>query len=220
MNKQILFSTQMVKAIIDGNKRMTRRAMKPQPVLDGEGMWHWKDCQWKDGGLGFPKSGIEDYSPYKVGDVMWVRETWAEMPYGFVYRADEEEPEGWDPDDRWSPSIHMPKEAARLFLRVTGVQVERLQDMTEEDAEREGYTGCPFASADYSTVPPSPCFAGGHCPVPDAWYCNHSYPEQFARDIWDPINAKRDGGSYSWDANPWVWVYAFEKCEKPEDFGV
>ena len=194
MNKQILFSTPMVKAIIDGNKRMTRRAMKPQPVLDGEGMWQWKDCQWKDGGLGFPKSGIEDYSPYKVGDVMWVRETWAEMPYGFVYRADEEEPEGWDPDDRWNPSIHMPKGAARLFLRVTDVRVERLTSITGnlDELEREGINS-----------------------IVGAFQASMNFAE-----LWDGLLKSTDIGTFGWDANPWVWVYAFAKCEKPEGFVV
>ena len=197
MNRPILFTTPMVKAIIAGNKRMTRRTMKPQPVLDGEGMWQWKDCQWKDGGLGFPQSGIEDHAPIKVGDVLWVREAWAEMPYGYVYRADYDqengdEPEGWDPDDRWLPSIHMPKGAARLFLRVTDVRVERLHRISSDldELEHEGMNilfGAFQASMNFA-------------------------------ELWDRTVKPADIGTFGWDANPWIWAYTFERCEKPQGF--
>ncbi len=134
--KPILFTTEMVRAILEGRKTVTRRVVKPQPPggvdglhqIDGRGRWRSSgDDVW-----------FEIPAPCQPGDILWVRETWAEMPYGFVYRVDGEEPDGWDCDDRWRPSIHMPREAARIFLRVTDVSVERLQTMSHEDAEQEG----------------------------------------------------------------------------------
>ena len=74
--KPIIFSTPMVKAILAGNKTMTRRIIKPQPILAADGMWTWRDCQWMNGGIGFPASGIADYAPYLPGVILWVRETW------------------------------------------------------------------------------------------------------------------------------------------------
>ena len=155
--KPIIFSTEMVKAILDGRKTQTRRIIKPQPMLKlypnfENKSWHWKDCHWLEGGIGFPTSGIEDYSPYKPGDILWVRETWCEVPYetkciksgdGFLcvpkkaYKADSK----IDFTGIWKSPIHIPKEAARIFLRVVGVEVERLQDISEEDAIAEGVNG-------------------------------------------------------------------------------
>lgn len=133
--KPILFNTDMVRAILDGRKTVTRRVIKPQP--EGRPIRMTKDSCWPGY---FAIQGTEKVirPPYYPGDILWVRETWAEMPYGFVYRADDENPEGWEPDDRWRPSIHMPREAARIFLRVTDVRVERLKEITFRDIGREG----------------------------------------------------------------------------------
>ena len=118
--KPILFNTQMVKAILGGRKTQTRRVCK------GQG-----DCN---------PVQIGYHPPYQTGDILWVRETWAEMPYGYVYRADDEKPDGWDAVDRWKPSIHMPKEAARIFLRAKDVRVERLRNMGYSDLANEGFS--------------------------------------------------------------------------------
>lgn len=180
MIKPMLFSTDMVRAILEDRKTVTRRVVKPQP--DGRPVPMTKDSCWPGY---FAIQGTEKVVrlPYQPGDILWVRETWAEMPYGFVYRVDGEEPEGWDQDDRWRPSIHMPKKAARLFLRVTGVRVERLQEIDDAGVVAEGLEiGCYFD------------------------------------ELWNRTIKKRDLPAYGWDANPWVWVIEFERCDKPEGF--
>ena len=150
--KPILFSTSMVQAILDGRKTQTRRVIKPQPNSKAEykgteigkhvfetdiDMWHIK-------------------SPYQPGQVLWVRETWSmidDMPYdNYVYRTDygTTEDDSFPPSMfKWKPSIHMPREAARIFLRVKNVRVERLQDITAHDAIREGMESeTPFDTVD------------------------------------------------------------------------
>ncbi len=158
---------------------------------------------------------------YKVGDILYVRETFYESPaFGTMYRADwrDDACPYMEPDDKWRPSIHMPKEAARLFLRVTGVRVERLQDMKDEDAYNEGWRGPWCAHKVFENYPdsPIPCYAsdGSECP-PDP-PCNHSIPELFGMDIWDNTIKKADLPRYGWATNPWVWVIAFERISKEE----
>jgi len=211
--KPILFSTPMVQAILNDHKTATRRVVKPQPVLDESGMWHWKYCQWMDGGIGFPASGIKDHARYHPGDVLWVRETWSTFSptYGtapkIIYIADEYTPAVMMAVDKgeikWRPSIHMPFAAARLFLRVTAVHMERLHDITEEQAEAEGaYRAYPYTD----TTSGETVFARDD---------RAAYRGGFSA-IWEHINAKRDGGAYAWGNNPWVWAIEFERCEKPE----
>ena len=160
--KPILFGAPMVQALLNTKpgvwpaepideskpfKSQTRRVMKPQPTLEkGEpGFWNWKDCQWADGGLGFPESGITDHSPCKPGDILYVREPWADIPEtapgNLHYRASATDGDlDWFRENnwKWKPSIHMPREAARLFLEVKSVSVERLRNITEADAKAEG----------------------------------------------------------------------------------
>lgn len=201
--KPILFNTEMVKAIMEGRKRQTRRLIKA-PVLYEVSeppdriekvTLPWADYQftWHGKAIG----GFELKAPYRPGDVLYVRETWTEMPYGFAYRADGEEPDGWDGNDRWYPSIHMPKEAARLFLRVTGVRCERLQNITPHDALREGVKD-PY---DYQ---------------PSSWYDRHNGLLNSAEvaafaGLWDTTVKPSELEKYGWDANPWVWVIEFER---------
>lgn len=200
--KPIIFSTPMVRALIRSHnpKTQTRRIVKPQPVLmrggesefDAGDYWHWNDYQWLDGDLGVPESAIEDYAPYKVGDVLWVRETWnkacgnipcdmgmCQDKEGYIYKADIY---GDVPVKSWKPSIHMPKEAARLFLKVTDVRVERLQDIN-------------YVHGDI--------WAEGIPAVHD-----RNSEENAFIELWDSINAKR---GYGWDKNPFVWVISFER---------
>jgi hypothetical protein len=150
--KPILFNTPMVQAILEGRKTQTRRVIKPQPNSKAEykgteigkhvfetdiDMWHIK-------------------SPYQPGQVLWVRETWSmidDMPYdNYVYRTDygTTEDDSFPPSMfKWKPSIHMPREAARIFLRVKTVRVERVQDITAHDAIREGMESeIPFDTVD------------------------------------------------------------------------
>ncbi len=146
--KPILFNTEMVRAILDGRKSVTRRVIKPQPPENFDYMVYSRTSH-KYLRFGFKNSGAlwKRKLPYCPGDILYVRETWAhpsqhEIERGvyknmYLYKADYPfQPFAWD---RWRPSIHMPKEAARLFLRVTGVRVERLWDITEEQAEKEGF---------------------------------------------------------------------------------
>jgi hypothetical protein len=186
--KPILFSTPMVRAILEGSKTMTRRVV-PERILEKQLV------------VDVPvRIHCEHYAPIRVGDVLWVRETWRFDEGEYFYKADDDCPEGYD----WKPSIFMPKEAARIFLKVTGIRCERLQDITEEDAIKEGvetiiskFTGRQYYK-DYRHIPG--CEGG--------WW---SAVDSF-RTLWNSINGKRPG--YGWENNPYVFVYGFERTEK------
>ena len=190
--KPILFNTQMVRAILDGRKTCTRRIVKPQPTA------HYGTQCIKP--------------PYQPGDILYVRETWERFECRncegdekgkcpkepkksvldktcgcYMYRATDE----ISGDAKWHPSIHMPKEAARIWLKVTDVRVERLQKITEVQAQVEGCNSGLLTGA---------CTARG----------------QF-EDLWNTTIKKSDIDRYGWDANPWVWVIEFERCEKPKE---
>lgn len=180
--KPILFNTDMVRSILEGRKTVTRRVVKPQP--DGQPVLMGEDSCWPGH---FAIQGTEKVirPPYRPGDILWVRETWAKSMAGtFMYRADDKT----IVIDHWHPSIHMPREAARIFLRVTGVRAERLQELTLKDAAMEGMDlrdpmFTKFVELWNSTVP------------------NH--PNKFKRY------------PYCWEDNPWVWVIEFERIRKP-----
>jgi len=186
--KPILFSTEMVKAILAGNKTQTRRVV-PKRVVD-EYRNYEKFREKVSSFAVLPPQGPEcDYylsrARYQVGDILYVRETWLKADDGYKYKADVRE--GSEADElrkqygyKWQPSLFMPKAAARLFLRVTDVDVARLQDISEADANKEGVMG--------------------DCAV-----------ARFT-EIWDIINTKRPG--CSWADNPWVFVISFERIEK------
>lgn len=199
MEKPILFSTEMVRAILDGRKTQTRRIAKKIPVethrveqLDNnlfEAHWggYAPDMQ------AFLDGSTEIKSRYQPGDIFWVRKTWAQLkkPDGssrFVYKASDEYPFGekYIVKFKWKPSIHMPKEAARLFLKVKNVRVERLQDITEDDAKAEG------VQLNYGANDPRNC----------KW---QNYRDAF-KALWNDINKTR---GYGWDINPWIWVIEF-----------
>ena len=195
--KPILFNTEMVRAILEGRKTVTRRVVMPQPKA---ALFPMPDSMCWPGCFANAEEPMVYRPPYKSGDILYVRETWAEMPYGFVYRVDGEEPDGWDCDDRWRPSIHMPREAARLFLRVTGVRVELLQDIDDDGAKAEG--------ANYQDGK------------------NVGWEEKMRRtaidrfaEIWDNTIKLADRLRYGWEANPWVWVIEFERISKDEALG-
>lgn len=209
--KPIIFNTEMVKAILDGRKTQTRRVVKPQPPEDEyfEGpYWYEPAIVNKQGELepGNPVFGISSTdgewgikSPYKPGDILYVRETWAKRIHSdnrYYYKADNNLGAIFNrEDDKWRSPIFMPREAARLFLKVTSVKVERLQDITEEDARSEG-------CIDY------------HDKMGDGKFEDVIEFDLTARDafsyLWDTLNAKR---GYGWDANPWVWVIEFERIK-------
>lgn len=213
--KPILFSTPMVQAILDGRKTMTRRAVKFLDHRNPDWTGYIPDGAVLYGSNNAPAAK----APYKPGDILWVRETWQHegettsydndgtVIHHEKYFAYKEQTERmrWGQPARWRPSTYMPKAAARIFLRVTAVRVERVQDITYLDAEREG-----VGDMYYDAI------------ANDGAYENIQWNQdeglavhQFAR-LWDSINAKRDGGIYEWEKNPWVWVYTFERIGKPE----
>lgn len=201
--KPILFNTEMVRAILDGRKSCTRRLVKIQPK-DNEYtvVFTRKDVQIKT-----EKTTAK--SPYQVGDILYVRETWhkyikrvgkgeschLEEFYGYKASVTNWE----DANEPWRPSIHMPKEAARIWLKVTNVRVERLQEITADDCHREGINIETNAVTDGETL-----------------NRKHDFSLEKFETLWDSTVKKTDLDRYGWDANPWVWVIEFERCEKPE----
>ena len=196
--KPILFSTDMVRAILDGRKTVTRRMIKnADPFIRDNGL-HDSDTLAK--------------CPYSVGDTLWVRETWcyADGDMGQCVHA-----AGLSQDDfvslfpsktttleiKWKPSIHMKREHARLFLCVTDVRAERLQDITEEDAVAEGVIEVQGARERWGFPMYQGVAKGNICQI------NKTAVEAFS-NLCDSIYAKRGMG---WNANPWVWRVKFEK---------
>ena len=202
--KPILFNTDMVRAILDGRKTVTRRVVKlPSYVQKQEdGLYTlfadgtcYENLQMEEMEMYLP-------SPCRKGDILYVRETWGEWTGGYVYKAwNEPFPQaGCYPDHgtKWHPSIHMPKEAARIFLKVTDVRIERVQDITEEQAKKEGAI---------NNI--------GFIHSPDNEYTKiHTAKEDF-QNIWDSTIKKAHFTLYGWNANPWVWVIEFEQYELP-----
>lgn len=185
--KPILFNTEMVRAILDGRKTVTRRLVK---------FLSRKNPNW----TGYVKDGLMLYNgrnepcikkaPYHPGDILYVRESYSELSFGYVYKADGENIDHLGNVIKWHPSIHMPKEAARIWLKVTDVRVERLQDMWASDVSKEGLLFNKPTTVDEMLL-------------------------AFAK-LWNSTIKKSDIDSYGWNANPWVWVIEFERCEKPE----
>lgn len=192
--KPILFNTEMVRANLDGRKSCTRRVIKLPENMDGVPVGKSGDS---NNPLGFMYPGGIKRPPYQRGDILYVRETWKKAPNGYYYYED------WQRNDiaditKWKPSIHMPKEAARVWLKVTDVRVERLQDITEDGAKAEGAN-----------------FKNGKN-VGFVEKMNGTAIERFV-EIWNSTIKKSDLDRYGWDANPWVWVIEFERCEKPAE---
>lgn len=213
--RPILFSTEMVKAILDGRKTMTRRIVKPQPPED----WGVKGLHIFCDGNYFPividkhgneEPGTQCFGAYdeegiwgvkclygQISDVLWVRETYEiyqgkyKEHHGMVmYKASEkvsiEDGNKFGEKPKWRPSIFMPKSASRISLRITNIRVERLNDISEEDAKKEGVI--------YSANPGKENYGNG-------------YRANF-RLLWESINGKG-----SWEQNPWVWVIEFERLK-------
>ena len=207
--KPILFNTEMVQAIQSGRKTQTRRVAKQLcdllPRTDGLPPEKFdffispssSTLYWEDLNRQVTVDGKRIFAPFTPGDILWVRETWTKMPH-YVYRADDEHPEFWDFDDRWFPSIHMPKDAARIFLRVKDVRVEHLGDMRLHDCLNEGVR---LSAAVENDLVRAPIRA-----------------REWFSQVWDSTIKPADRERYGWNANPWVWVIEFERCEKPADF--
>ena len=234
--KPVLFNTEMVQAILEGRKTVTRRCVKYkysntemkmhtdkygtrlieiQKNVEGETHGRYPDGRTWQKLLPY----IEKNPPFKKGDYLYVRETWQylyeldgneqiiEGTDRYYYKATDTIPYDTYVDSMgithetvpWKPSIHMPKEAARLFLKVTDVRVERLQDMEEEDAIKEG-------------IHPKMC---PNCSGLDCDLCSES--EYTVMDefmyLWNSTIKKAGLDKYGWDANPWVWVIEFERVD-------
>ena len=206
--RPILFNTEMVRAILDGRKKQTRRIIKLAPRFGGHPVGESGN---PDNPLGFMYPCVIKRPPCNPGDILWVRETWSTHYDGYhpdlvyCYKAD-----GLDlkaeclpgENNRWYPSIHMPKEAARIFLRVKDVRVERLQKCGSGwciDIENEGVK-----------TPQDPILY-----VNDDKF--HDALRTEMEKLWNSTIKKADLPVYGWDANPWVWVIEFERCEPPKE---
>ena len=213
--KPILFNTDMVRATLEDRKSVTRRVAKGITREDDKSEYYnlFRKGEWT--GLIHRDEVIATYAPYHKGDYLYVRETWSWCPcwdcgmvteehgccdetasriynqtkreYGcYDYRASCEDNK-FPNIDTWHPSIHMPKEAARIFLRVTDVRLERLQYIDNKEAKLEGVT----VETD-----------------------NSGQMHRFAfYKLWDSTIPKKDLNKYGYKANPWVWVIEFERVE-------
>lgn len=227
--KPILFNADMVCAILEGRKTVTRRVVKLKYSNTHLEMFADKygarliEKQNEEPGVTTIKNSdgtmthtllacIEKAPPYRPGDTLYVRETWSRSMAGtYLYRATD------IPfiHDRWNPSIHMPREAARIFLRVTDVRVERLQasffdtGTTVLACQKEGIDirdQCVECVAAYG----SPCCidSESECGILDE-------VRSYFSDLWDSTIKEANLPRYGWAANPWVWVIEFERCERP-----
>lgn len=214
--KPILFNTEMVRAILDGRKDATRRIVKG--FIPDDAVWGYTAFTPK-GYISCRGTFADGYGekffklPCEPGDILYVRETWEHFEccccegdeHGncyrepqqsalnkscgcYMYRATDE----IYGDARWHPSIHMPKEAARIWLKVTNVRVERLQEITIDGIRNEGISSMAVHAGDMEIALKE-------------W-----------ENLWNSTIKKTDLDSYGWEANPWVWVIEFERCEKPE----
>lgn len=206
MEKPILFNTEMVQTILKGAKSSTRRPIK-KDIADYLDIGDCLQCTDSEG-----KAFNINY-PYQVGDILYVRETFfigdildeAEdiSERGIIlYRADERRRNIDYEFLKWRPSIHMPRKIARLFLKVTDVKIERLQDITEKQAIREGCEGVK-CKKEHDYTKDEPC---GFC-------INSGYivpPQLEFHDLWNNIYSEQ---GYGWCKNPWVWAIEFEKVK-------
>lgn len=198
--KPILFNTEMVRAILDGRKSCAREICKDSneytvPDMDfydadrrTYAVHNYADKEHTD-----KLSTAERTCPICPGDILYIRETWSPVfirPRRYLYKVECKDVENLP--IKWHPSIHMPKEAARIWLKVTDVRVERLQDITSEQISREG------VEVEYPHV------------------LNGEEKRYAFSTLWNSTIKKSDIDRYGWDASPWVWVIEFERCEKPE----
>lgn len=222
--KPILFSTPMVQAILEGRKTQTRRIVKPQPeaekfsaIIGGYDNIPRMARFWTKRDVNNPF--IEDIkSKYRKDDILWVRETFQHTKclhlhpsddyYGYIYKADGEPWEDYE-NWKWKPSIFMPKEAARIFLKVNNIRVERLQDISENDSLKEGVIIFDKYTNEAKKLNLNGIFKD---------YLSKTFPDSFKTSakesfetLWQSING-------NWEENPFVWVYEFEQVEKPENF--
>lgn len=208
--KPILFNTEMVQALLDGRKSCTRRLVKPQPCFRNNETGVFELCD--DGSFLLKIDGYKVTYDYPIkplyykNDILYVRETWGFDNHNWLYKADFSQKDLKSLANllKWRPSIHMPKKAARIFLRVTNVRVERLQDITEEEALSEGiyYDNYSFVKGFTS------------CREHEEGSVWDTAVNCFRWHVWNKTLDKSEHNLYGWDANPWVWVYDFEVLNK------
>ncbi len=264
--KPILFSTEMVQAILDGRKTVTRRVIKGNVPLND---WKFHELHDnRDGAITCGKNKLcagfytDDHifyidgekridahyyaAPYRHGDILYVREGAEITGYG-VYSLEDDDGGGYVdcrffdgekmrfkiPENEYQRIIckynsvqkepystpkfspyWLTKHEVRIWLKVRDVRVERLQEITEEQTEEEGFTFTPPCLRQVSED--SYCDLDGPC-TSKVKYCDMSSGELFGKVLWDSTIQKQDNDNYGWDANPWVWVIQFERCEKPEE---
>ena len=229
--KPILVNTDMVRALQNGTKTVTRRVVK-----DADALWNFDGLETnpamekvgKDGKLRpvdmpgvwaiFESDGYVEYpmvkAPYQPGDILYVREAWTTLCGSYLYRADQKP--GMNNPGKWCPSIHMPREAARIFLRVTAVRVERLQDpffkhgSTIFSLRGEGIDIGEQCRECIETY-------GSPCCIDDESECGmlDDVRGDFSV-LWNKTIKPADLAKYSWGVNPWVWVIEFERISEEE----
>lgn len=233
--KPILFNTEMVRAILDGRKSCTRRIVKgfiPNNAVWGYTAFTPKGCISCRGTFadGYGEKFFKP--PYQPGDILYIRETWERFECWncdgdergncpkepkksvldktcgcYMYRATDE----ISGDAKWHPSIHMPKEATRIWIKVTDVRVERLQEMKPVNVIKEGaYPDCWDCLNTYGE-------SGSQCCYGTEEQCSQCDEMMMEWEkLWNSTIKKSDLDRYGWNANPWVWVIEFERCDKPE----
>ncbi len=203
--RPMLLNSEMVKAVLDGRKTQTRRLIRWPKIFwvdhtapDVKPYWRFEEASGS--GPFIPNDWI-DYCPFgQPGDRLWVRETFAVMVeehdeypfdiFGYAYKATDISA---DPD-KWTPSIHMPRRASRVTLKITGVKVERLQEITEKDAQAEGCLN--DVKLEY-----------GHMTGPIDY--RGLYAVERFEELWDSLYPKKP--EYQWQADPWVWCITFKR---------
>ena len=238
MVKPILFTTDMVRAILDDRKTVTRRSI-PERILDKYYDYdeHCNCVITQDIPCTriYEKEFFMNHARYQPEDILYVRETWQcwrahryEATADIMFRAggdgvqiqfangntdyacredyDKFVKKWFSYHGEWRPSIYMPKEAARIWLKVLDVRVEMLRDITDTQAIKEGFNGvrCSCGGTAYACTD---CYNTGWAEPPLAGFI----------DTWNSTIKKVDADRYSWGANPWVWVIEFERCEKQEE---
>lgn len=236
--RAIIFSAESVRAIMDRRKTQTRRVVKSQPQA------YFTDFHWTDDGyVIWSSENIRGFSVakprYRVGDRLYIKETWAALwpdeeprpieECNIEYKADTNEPYpgGWPAEEargnpdapKWRSPIHMPRWASRINLTVCSVGVERLQDISDKDAIAEGFDlDYWYDFRDAKAWPCPVCHGWGVYPrvsysmqLSEESCTNCDAPTKMFRLFWDALNAKRGHG---WDKNDWVWIYYFEVCDE------
>jgi hypothetical protein len=213
----MLFSTPMVQAILNKTKTETRRTQGLEKVNENPDLYRYDGFEKELGyhyfeRLNVDKKPLEKYEPIKskinIDDIIWVRETFQESEFGFLYKATDD----YSKNFKWKPSLFMPKKACRIFLKCVSVHAERLQDIDEQSAINEGIEDMLL-----NVDTPATAYRNYMTTYKDLQKDHWSHVANDAIEsymtLWQKIN-----GVESWNENPFVWVYKFERIERPNDF--